>query len=98
MRADGVFSGGGIKGLAFAGALEAAAEAGYTEWGQVAGTSAGSITAMMLAVGYDAQALRHQLETFDFSTIADYGGPLGSRPAADPPLPDRLKPGQAVAD
>jgi NTE family protein len=77
MRADGVFSGGGIKGLAFAGALEAAAEAGYDEWVQVAGTSAGAITAMMLAVGYDAQALRHQLETFDFSKIADYGGPLG---------------------
>lgn len=77
MRADGVFSGGGIKGLAFAGALEAASEAGYTEWSQVAGTSAGAITAMMLAVGYDAQGLRDQLETFDFSTIADYGGPLG---------------------
>ncbi len=32
MQADGVFSGGGIKGLAFAGALQAAADAGYDEW------------------------------------------------------------------
>lgn len=76
MRADGVFSGGGIKGLTFAGAVQAAAEAGYDEWVQLAGTSAGAITAMMLAVGYDAQGLRKALETFDFSKIADYG-PLG---------------------
>jgi NTE family protein len=79
MRADGVFSGGGIKGLAFAGALEAADDAGYDEWVKVAGTSAGAITAMMLAVGYDAAGLRHQLETFDFSTIADYGTPVVGR-------------------
>src|SRR5450755_3289871 len=73
MRADGVFAGGGIKGLAFAGALQATAEAGYDDWGQLAGTSAGAITAMALAVGYNAQSLREQLDTFDFSTIADYG-------------------------
>jgi NTE family protein len=73
VRADGVFSGGGIKGLAFAGALQAAAEAGYDEWVQLAGTSAGAITAMALAVGYDAQGLRAALDSFDFSKIADYG-------------------------
>jgi NTE family protein len=73
MRADGVFSGGGIKGLAFAGGLQAAAEAGYDEWSRLAGTSAGAITAMALAVGYTAQGLREQLDGFDFSTIADYG-------------------------
>jgi NTE family protein len=73
VRADGVFSGGGIKGLAFAGAVQAAAEAGYDEWVQLAGTSAGAIAAMMLAVGYDAQGLRTALDTVDFSKIADYG-------------------------
>jgi NTE family protein len=77
MQADGVFSGGGIKALAFAGALKAAAEAGYTEWHEVAGTSAGAITAMSLAVGYDADGIRQRLEAFDFAKIADYGGPLG---------------------
>jgi NTE family protein len=76
VRADGVFSGGGIKGLAFAGALQAAAEAGYDEWVQLAGTSAGAITAMALAVGYDAQGLKDALDSFDFARIADYG-PLG---------------------
>ncbi len=68
-----MFSGGGIKGLAFAGGLQAAAEAGYDEWSRLAGTSAGAITAMALAVGYDAQGLRKTLEEFDFSEIADYG-------------------------
>jgi NTE family protein len=76
MRADGVFSGGGIKGLAFAGGLQAAAEAGYGKWDKLAGTSAGAITAMALAVGYDAKMLRDTLDAFDFSAIADYG-PLG---------------------
>lgn len=76
MLADGVFSGGGIKGLAFAGGLQAAAEAGYDEWAQLAGTSAGAITAMALAIGYTAQGLREQLDDFDFGKIADYG-PLG---------------------
>jgi NTE family protein len=78
LKADGVFSGGGIKGLAFAGALQAASEAGYSEWGKLGGTSAGAITAMALAVGYNAQELREQLDAFDFAKIADYGraGPL----------------------
>jgi NTE family protein len=75
MRADGVFSGGGIKGLAFAGALQAAEESGYTEWVDLAGTSAGAITAMALAVGYDAAGVR-ELFGFDFSKLDDRG-PLG---------------------
>lgn len=77
MEADGVFSGGGIKALGFAGALKAAAEAGYTEWHQLAGTSAGAITAMTLAVGYDADAIKQKLDAFDFAKVADYGGPFG---------------------
>jgi NTE family protein len=76
LSADGVFSGGGIKGLAFAGALAGAQEAGYGQWHKVAGTSAGAITAMALAVGYDADTLRASLDAFDFATIADYGGPI----------------------
>jgi NTE family protein len=76
MLADGVFSGGGVKGLAFAGGLAAAAEAGYDEWVRLAGTSAGAITAMALAVGYDAEGLGELLKDFDFGEIADYG-PLG---------------------
>jgi NTE family protein len=76
VKADGVFAGGGVKGLAFAGALEATAEAGYDEWGKLAGTSAGAITAMALAVGYDAAGMKEIFETLDLDAIADYG-PLG---------------------
>jgi NTE family protein len=74
--ADGVFSGGGIKGLAFAGALAGAEEAGYRNWHALAGTSAGAITAMALAVGYDAAALTNSLDAYDFQRIADYGSPI----------------------
>src|SRR6202012_2806998 len=73
VKADGVFSGGGVKGLAFAGAITGAAEAGYTEWGKLAGTSAGAITAMALAVGYDAAGLEEIFNKLDLSRIADYG-------------------------
>jgi NTE family protein len=76
LTADGVFSGGGIKGLAFAGALAGAEEAGYRVWHELAGTSAGAITAMALAVGYDASGLNKALDTFDFSKLADYGSPI----------------------
>jgi NTE family protein len=76
VQADGVFMGGGIKGLAFVGALKAAAEAGWDEWVQLAGTSSGAIIAMALAVGYDAERLREAADSFDFGKIDDYG-PLG---------------------
>ncbi len=76
LAADGVFSGGGIKGLAFAGALAATEEAGYREWHELAGTSAGAITAMALAAGYDAGLLRKTLDAFDFGLLADYGSPI----------------------
>lgn len=68
--ADAVFSGGGIKGLAFAGAIQAAEEAGYGEWEQLAGTSAGAICATALALGYDAAGLK-KLFSSDFAKIND---------------------------
>jgi NTE family protein len=76
LAADGVFSGTGIKTLAFVGALAATEEAGFRDWRSLAGISAGAITAMALAVGYDAQRLRESLERFDFEPIAEYGNPL----------------------
>jgi NTE family protein len=75
LRADGVFSGGGVKAIAYAGALKAAEEAGYTDWAHVAGTSAGAITATAVAVGLDADALTKRLMGFDLETIADIGRP-----------------------
>jgi NTE family protein len=71
VQADGVFSGGGVKGIAFAGAIKAAEEAGYSEWRRLAGSSAGAIAAMGLAVGYDAARIREALAATDYTRIAD---------------------------
>jgi NTE family protein len=71
--ADGVFEGGGVKGIAFVGALEAAREHGIERWVNVAGTSAGAIIASLLAVGYRPDELRSILEKTDYNQFADYG-------------------------
>jgi predicted acylesterase/phospholipase RssA len=53
MEFDLVFEGGGAKGLAFVGALQAFERHGHTPR-RVLGTSAGSIVAVLVAAGYDA--------------------------------------------
>src|SRR5215207_5887574 len=73
-RADGVFEGGGVKGIAFAGAVAAAEEeAGVREWVNLAGTSAGAVVAALLAVGYDSAGLRKILADAQYRRFADYG-------------------------
>jgi NTE family protein len=73
-RADGVFEGGGVKGIAFAGALAAAErEAGVQEWVNLAGTSAGSIVSALLAVGYDAAGLQKVMSDAHYKRFADCG-------------------------
>ncbi len=71
--ADGVFEGGGVKGIAFVGALEAAREHGIERWVNVAGTSAGAIIASLLAVGYTPEQLLKILEKTNYAVFADYG-------------------------
>jgi NTE family protein len=71
--ADGVFEGGGVKGIAFVGALEAAKEHGIERWVNVAGTSAGAIIASLLAVGYTPDQLLKILEKTNYAVFADYG-------------------------
>ena len=53
---DLVFKGGGAKGMAFAGALQAFTDAGYKHR-RVVGTSAGAITAMLTGAGYSPKEL-----------------------------------------
>ena len=73
-RADGVFEGGGVKGIAFAGALASAEEdAGVREWVNVAGTSAGSIVSALLVAGYDSAGLKHILADAHYKRFADCG-------------------------
>lgn len=68
MKIDAVFEGGGIKGLAYLGAIEVMEDAGY-QWNQLAGTSAGSIVATLLAVGYSGNELFNQFSTFPYETL-----------------------------
>lgn len=73
-RADGVFEGGGVKGIAFAGAIAAAErDAGVQEWVNLAGTSAGSIVAALLVAGYDATGIQKLLADAKYSRFADTG-------------------------
>lgn len=63
-KADGVFEGGGVKGIGLVGALIVAEERGYTDWQRVAGTSAGAIVASLLAAGYSAVKLSSPVPLF----------------------------------
>jgi NTE family protein len=71
--ADGVFEGGGVKGLALVGGLLEFADYGYTDWVKVAGTSAGAIVAAYLATGHTAEQAEALLEATDFATFEDFG-------------------------
>jgi len=76
IEADGVFQGGGIKGLAIAGALLEFAEnerLSVSRWTNVAGTSAGAIVAAYLAAGREASELAALLNDAPFETFQDFG-------------------------
>lgn len=68
MKIDGVFSGGGMKALAFIGAIEVLEEYNY-EFVRTAGTSAGAITAALLAAGYTSRELKEIFSELDESVF-----------------------------
>lgn len=70
MIIDGVFSGGGIKGFAIASAIGEVERNGFS-FGRVAGTSAGSIVAAMVAAGYSSEEISRLLEQLDVSIFKD---------------------------
>lgn len=79
-EADGVFRGGGVKGIALAGALEGFAghpTKPVRRWVNVAGASAGAIIACYLALGRTATEMTALLKNTDFSQFRDF--PRGSR-------------------
>lgn len=76
MLFDMVFEGGGAKGTVFVGALEVFTEQGHS-FGRLLGTSAGAITATLLAAGYTPAELRATLaeKEGDQSVFAGFMGP-----------------------
>jgi NTE family protein len=78
-EADLVLDGGGLRSIAFAGALEAANEAGITHWGQIAGSSAGALVAALLAAGYQPTEIAEILMGADYRTL--YGWRPGGLPS-----------------
>ncbi|HOY08483.1 MAG TPA: patatin-like phospholipase family protein [Candidatus Omnitrophota bacterium] len=70
MLFDGVFEGGGVKGIALVGALKRLEEEGVV-LGRVAGTSAGAITASLVAAGYLVGELKDIVWNKDFNDFAD---------------------------
>ncbi|MEE8490763.1 MAG: patatin-like phospholipase family protein [Acidimicrobiia bacterium] len=70
MDIDGVFEGGGIRGIALAGAAAAAMDAGYA-FRRAAGTSAGAMVASLVAAGYEADELREAVCKADWPALLD---------------------------
>lgn len=74
-----VFEGGGVKGLAYLGALEVLDSKGITPQIQrVAGASAGAITACLVSLGYTSAEIREIMLNLDFTKFEDGGleGPV----------------------
>ena len=76
LRADLALEGGGVKGIGLAGAVLALDEAGYS-FARVAGTSAGSIAACLIAsisrAGKPMTALRTYLGQLEFAKFMPEG-------------------------
>ena len=67
-----VFEGGGVKGIAYCGALEILDNKGILKnISRIAGTSAGAITAGLLAVGFDNNEIFTLLKKTSFSSFMD---------------------------
>lgn len=66
----GVFEGGGVRGIGLIGAAGVFLEKGY-RFNRVAGNSAGSIVASLIAGGYSATELKAIMTALDYSRFAD---------------------------
>lgn len=70
MIIDGVFSGGGIKGFALVGGLQALEEKGFV-FKRTAGTSAGSILAALVTAGYTSKQIEKLFLETDMRDLLD---------------------------
>ncbi|MFF2909886.1 patatin-like phospholipase family protein [Paenibacillus sp. NPDC057934] len=68
MAINAVFEGGGVKGIALAGAVAATERAGRT-FKKVAGTSSGSIVASLIAAGYNGEEMSRIIRETTFTSF-----------------------------
>jgi len=68
MYINGVFEGGGIKGLAYIGAIRFLEERGY-QFKYVGGSSVGSLFASLLAAKFKAKEMEEMVANFDINTL-----------------------------
>ncbi len=72
-----VFEGGGVKGIAYAGAIQALeTKQILKDVVRVAGTSAGAITAALVSLKYDASTITTVVKGTDFNKFEDHWNPL----------------------
>jgi NTE family protein len=70
-----VFEGGGVKGIAYVGAMEEIERRGILSGIQrVAGTSAGAINAILVGLGYTTEETKQVLWDMDFNKFMDASG------------------------
>lgn len=69
-RTDAVFAGGGVRAIAYVGAIEVLETRGYA-FRRCVGTSAGAMIAALVTAGYKASELRTILMRFDFASLRD---------------------------
>lgn len=68
MKCNGVFEGGGVRGIGHVGAACGMEEGGY-EFVNLAGSSAGAIVAALLAAGYGCDELKREMESLDYRKL-----------------------------
>ena len=78
---NGVFEGGGVRGIGHVGAACGMEAAGY-RFVDLAGSSAGAIVAALLAAGYGCRELKQEMERLDYRNLKgkeflDFFGPVG---------------------
>ncbi|MEI5908496.1 patatin-like phospholipase family protein [Bacillus spongiae] len=66
MLLDGVFEGGGVRGIAHVGAVESVELRGY-RWNRLAGTSAGAVIAALLACEYSGSEIKDIIDSVDYT-------------------------------
>lgn len=80
-----IFEGGGMRGIAYAGALAELQKRGFLDsLNSVGGTSVGAITAMMLAAGFTPLEIENEIaqvkpRKFNDGTVLFFGGPTRLR-------------------